>query len=349
MADDWETQYHRLFEKLQETDTRWLQKFQFLSEKCKGTEEEKNTLKERLKQSEDAMGELGEEIRQYRKKEESYVHERMELMSKVTTLKTTLEGKKELFERVVRENHNEVRKLEEAARSLRRSLKTSEDNLEKALDDAKRLEQERRGLLDTIRDMEESKCNARQVKIKSNFDVVLSKYLAAFPKDDDGLRIRFVDDVTNSHSFAFLLLMKICHEDVLSNIRAASSIIPTKESMVDMVVRHQLFLELCHYARIVQCKNANTFDEAMVANAKTNEMTRHKINYEEMELCSARQQFVLALIRVSVDGACNESKDACDEKKDNGCCYDDDDDNDNDGKTKKIKNAFCMEDAMGFD
>lgn len=341
--DDWETQYHRLFEKLHENDTKWLQKFQLLSEKCKEVEKEKTRLSEQLKQSEEAVSELGEEIRQFHRKEDSYVQDRMEMKSEVTNLKVTLEEKKELFERVVRENQNEVRKLEEAARSLRKALKTCEGKLGRALGDVKRLEEERQGLLDTIRDMEENKCKSKQISIKSNLDIVLSKYMAAFPQDEDSLKIRFVDDVTNSHSFAFLILMKLCHEDVLSNIRTASSIIPTKESMVDVVVQHQLFVELCHYARIVQCKNANTFDEAMVASTKTKEMTRHKINYEEMELCSARQQFVLALIRVTntlpssspSSPSSSSCIDVCDERKKTNDC--------------KTKNDFCMDDAMGFD
>lgn len=334
MSNDWETQYHRLFEKLHETDTKWLQRFQSLSDKCRGVEEEKTRLAQQLKQSEEAVSELGEEVRQCHKKEDSYVQERMEMKSQVANLKTTLEEKKELFERVVKENHSEVRKLEEAAKSLRKTLRACEGKLERALGDVKRLNEERQGLLDTIRDMEEDKCKSNQIKIKSNVDVVLSKYLAAFPQDEEGLKIRFVDGVTNSHSFAFLLLMKLCHEDVLSNIRAASTIIPTRESMVDMVVQRQLFVEFCHYARIVQCKNANTFDEAMVASAKTKDMTRHTINYEEMELCNARQQFVLALLRVTAELP-SHCMDKCNDMKSDDC--------------KEGQSDFCMDDAMGFD
>ena len=63
-----------------------------------------------------------------------------------------------------------------------------------------------------------------------------------------------------------------------------------------MIIKCDLYVRFCQYARVIQIKNAHLYSDTSDAFTKNKDLTRHKIAYEEVELVTARTQFVLSLI-----------------------------------------------------
>ena len=218
-------------------------------------------------------------------------------MSKICQLESVVKEEKESYSRQLDEALLAKQNLKKCVGELREEAMKKDQLLAQLSEEVQLLREERDGLKDVVSDLKEGRFE-RQVKIASNIDVLLKKYVEIFPQDESDITSKFVDRVSQHSSLAFHLLLKLCHEDAISNIRLLAGIIPSAESMIDVVVHHKLFVEMCRYARIVQCRNAGMFEEASTASSKSKELTRHKINYEEVELVNARQQFVLVVLKV---------------------------------------------------
>ncbi len=334
-SDNWETRYHELYERFQQCEKILERDMQ---EKVRKLAHAEKVIMEKTKtilDNDEALRTMGCDLRCLYEKEERYVKERSKLLSKVSLLENDLVEAKEQHERAEREMTRVTEKLKSTVSCLRSTVSKQDEDLRKTMQEIRNLQEVNEGLRDTLRDLKDG-MTCQEVKQVTNIDIILSKYLEMFPQDEDSIRLRFVDKTTQQSSLAFHMLLQLCHEDALSNVTMLKHVVPTRDSMVGAVVHHSLFVEMCRYARIQQCKNAGIFEEAIAASSKTKEMTRHKINYEEVELVSARQQFVMAMIKAMSQAPTKEKNS-------------DDDDCDSFCSKSKCETLFDTDGAVGFD
>lgn len=146
----------------------------------------------------------------------------------------------------------------------------------------------------------------KDVKISNPYDRIFSKYLESFHGDEADVRHLFQDRVTQGCNASFHLLISICLDDLIQNLLTVTRIVQNTDSLVDIVISKQLYMNFNRYLRLLQYKYMYLFSNGSdEANKKATNMTRHKMKYEEVELGNARQCFVVALLQ-----SANVDKDA---------------------------------------
>ncbi len=295
MENSWEPKYRHLFARFSQYEDKMDKDYEKLHASYIKSQQTVTKLEQQQSELEDTLRDMGLQVKDAREHEENYVKERSTLL----TMKSKMEGQmasfRETFARHKRDAKRTEERLKETVNRLRGSLVDSKHDLMLLRNNEKRLKEERQELEDQITEMNAA-VRSSQLKVRCPEDKVLAKFIELFPQDEEHIRLIFLDKHSNSCGLAFRLLLQLCFEDATTNFPMIEELIGNKDDMIATTERYDLYLELCRYAKVVQCKHANLFDETTSANAKAKVRTKYKISYEEIDLVNARQQFVFAIL-----------------------------------------------------
>ena len=293
--EDWEERYHNLYTHYQTLVKSMETKMEKMLIQCKTAEQDAKNESEQRDTLEDAMKQLGKELRDYRNKEQCYIDERTSLLSENAKLQKVLTTQNERNERNKKEYESTITKLRESVKNVRATLTLKHDEISGLKTEINRLKEENVVLNDTLTDMK-NVASSKDLKVFNKYDELLSKYMSLFPNDEDSNRRRFFDKTTHSSNYAFRLLVQVCHDDVTSKFFDLKMVIPDPESMVEAILYHKIDIPACTYARTMQLISPNLFDECSVATSKSKDLTRFQIQNNQIEIGNARANFVSALM-----------------------------------------------------
>ena len=254
---DWEGKYHQLYNRLIDLERRAAEQEGNWKEKLDGAEEKVSSALEQLSEKDEALRLLGRDLKLSRDRESGCLSERSRNLSKICELECTLKEERDCWTRRLEETLVAKRNLKGSVGRLREQVAKKDELLASLRREAQLVREERDGLRDALSDAKEGRFQPG-VKVASNTDLLLKKYVETFPQDESDITFKFVDRASQHSSLAFRLLLQLCHEDATSNVRLLSRILPTVDSMVEVVVHGKLFVDMCRYARIAQCKNAGS-------------------------------------------------------------------------------------------
>ena len=253
---------------------------------------------EQCSELEHAVRELGELRRIDLKEKEVLVREK-ELQSK--QLESTLDHLHEQQSKMAeKEKLNELSasQLQGNISGMRNKISDLIQTNEEKDRQMQLLQEQKQQMQQIIRDKTDSKVN-QVVKVVDRYDLLLSRYMDAFPQDEKDLKVQFVDPVTKRCSQAFRLLANKCYEDMVCNVGGSVLLLPSPDSFVEAIFDLDLDLEGIMYLRVVQCLNPSLFDTLESTLVKQHDLTKHKIRYRHIELTQARQVFLLAYLAKS--------------------------------------------------
>lgn len=222
-------------------------------------------------------------------KEKERQHKELE-----STLDLLQDEKHKLFEQQKEGNHM-ANAWQESITGLRKKI----DNLEESIQGRDReiqvLKERNEDVEQVLTDKNDSKLS-QLVTIVDNHDLLLSVYLVTFPQDEQDTKIHFLDKVTHRCSKAFKLLVNKCYEDLVYNLERIGQLISSVDSLIKEVFDLDVELEFLMYLRVVQCMNPSLFDTLEVTLMKQHDLTKHKIQYRNVELTQARIFFTTAYL-----------------------------------------------------
>ena len=109
--EDWEERYHNLYTHYQTLVKSMETKMEKMLIRCKTAEQDAKKESEQRDTLEDAMKQLGKELRDYRNKEQCYIDERTSLLSENAKLQKVLTTQNERNERNKKEYERELKML----------------------------------------------------------------------------------------------------------------------------------------------------------------------------------------------------------------------------------------------
>lgn len=300
--DFWEEQYHDIYKNLQLYQENFERDLNFFEQRCRLSDEKLRERNDMCKSLESCVKKLGDEIKSLQKGEESYIKERTGLISGISQLEKTLSEN-------IGQNKKTEEKNKRVKESFRDSLQRSRDALSDKTDLVLKLEEsvarlsaDNQELRDTLSDIK-NQVECKDVKVHNKYDKLFAMYVSLFSHDEDSLRHRFQDKTTQGSNYAFRMLLKMCHSDVTKEVNHIQYLVPKVDSMVDAILFHKIEITACMYARTIQLRYSNLFDDASDALAKAKDLTKYKIKFEQVDLNNARATFVVALLEAmqSVD------------------------------------------------
>lgn len=289
---NWECEYRDVFSKWQRAEELCREKDRKLMQGFACTaalqEEQHSELKH-------AVRELGE-LRQEDLKEKKILVREKELQSK--HLESTLD--------LLHEQKSKLAQWQEQNDQSTSRLQGNISCLRNKVSDLVQANNEKDKQLQLLQEQNEQMCQivsdksdsmaGQIVKVVDRYDLLLSRYMDAFPQDERDLKLQFVDQVTKRCCQAFRLLANKCYEDMVCNVRGVVLLIPNPDSFVEAIFDLDLDLEGIMYMRVIQCLNPSLFDTLEATLVKQHDLTKHKIHYRHTELTQARQVFLLAYL-----------------------------------------------------
>lgn len=315
-VDKWEERYEHLFKKYTSLHVSHQAEISFreeLEKKLVLLKRENDVLSEREKELEEFLSELISE-RHGERKEVASLNDKIRLIMK--NLLEEREEKTRQIESITFELESKTTKLKKVQRNLTllREEKTRlREKYETKVNQCKRLEEEIQHTKAIIKEFKDGKV-LKDVKISNCYDTIFSKYVESFFGDESDVRHLFQDRVTQGCNASFCMLLSICFDDLIQNISSVTNIILDLTSLVDLVIRHELYTNFNRYMRLLQYKFVHLFTSNMDdAAKKACSMTKHKMKYEDIEIGNARQCFVMALLKQisKIDTGTSSSKDRC--------------------------------------
>ena len=297
----WESMYENLFSKWQRAETLCRKKDEQLSHyqdyhrENISTKDDVVLYGQRCEELQEAVKELTE-LRKIDRKEKDLLVEEKNLESEKlgVTYDLLQEQKLKLIEQQQVDNDT-VNSLQQTVSSMRNKLNELLKVSENKDSELQTLREQNEQLHQVLSDKSDSKLS-KAVKILDAHDLLLSRYLDAFPQDTRELCVQLVDKVTSRCSHAFKLLVRKCYEDLVCNLKGVVLLIPDTDTFVRTIFDLDLDLEAIMYLRVIQCLYPGLFDTLEATLIKQHDLTRHKINYRQAELNQARQIFALAFL-----------------------------------------------------
>jgi hypothetical protein len=289
---NWECEYRDVFSKWQRAEELCREKDRKLME---GFSSSALLQEEQCLELEHAVLELGELRREDLKEKKILVREK-ELQSKhlESTLDLLHEQKAKLAESE-EQNNQSTSRLQENISSLRNKISDLVQANNEKDKQLQLLHEQNEHMHQMVSDKTDSMAG-QIVKVVDRYDLLLSRYMDAFPQDEKDLKVQFVDPVTKRCCQAFRLLTNKCYEDMVCNVRGMVLLLPDPDSFVESIFDLDLDLEGIMYMRVVQCLNPSLFDTLEASLVKQHDLTKHKIRYRHIELTQARQVFLLAYL-----------------------------------------------------
>lgn len=238
---------------------------------------------------------LGNELKDFQQKEQSYVDDRSRLLSQNSKLEERLKFLIDQNNKNAGDQKHAVAKLSDSLQIVRSSLSEKHEEVGRLKNEIVRLKEENEMLGDTLSDMR-NVASSKDMRIFNKYDELLSKFISLFSNDEENIRHRFLEKKTNCSNYAFRLLVQVCHDDLTGRFSKLKIVIPSPESMVDAVLYHKIDITACTYARTMQLTNSNLFDESNIANSRSKDLTRFQIQNNQLEIGNARANFVAALM-----------------------------------------------------
>ena len=323
MSSVWENKYHELFGQFNLAKKRHETNIQLERNNREDMEEERFALKS-------ALAKLGEEISQKDDQISQVMRDRVNMTKNLLDVENALIETKSALVACERENRDIWENFSNDEEKRQTQIEQLVNELQEKSKETEILKEKNQEVLDTLNEYKDG-LRAQKIKIFNNYDILFSKYMEAFPNDEPNLRAVFQDPVSQGSNLAFQMLIQLCFDDISLNIGDIIYYVNDSQNMVEEIVKHELYIRFCQYARVLQFKNAHLYHDTSDAFSKNKELTRHKIAYEEVEIVTARTQFVLSLINVVT--LSNESQ-----KEKHGSKK---------HKKKKAKNVFDK--PIGFD
>ena len=323
MSTVWENKYHELFHELNEMKRKYEKHLEIEQIKCEDMEEECTELKSTITK-------LADEIKEKDNQISDILKDRVNMTDTILDLENTLIVTKSALVTSEKEKHHLTEQIfnDEEKRQIQIEQITKE--FQDKCKDIEILKEKNQELTDTLNEYKDG-LRSQNIKCFNNYDVIFSKYIEAFPTDEPNLRAIFQDPVSQGSNLSFQMLVQLCYDDIVLNIGDFVYYVDDAAKMLEEIIKFELFVRFCQYARIMQFKNPQFFHDTTDAFSKNKELTRHKIAYEEVEIVTARTQFVLSLIKSITLNNENEVKDHPKQKK------------------KKKENKMIFDKPVGFD
>lgn len=293
--DFWEEQYIEIYNKWQQYQAKVEQDLNHIEKRCKIAEDITQEEKVKSQTLEKCMSSLKEEMKELVKREEHYMKERTKLMSCISTLEKNLKHSNEQNKKKEDENKRVRDSYKESLQRLRNTLSEKTEDIHKLEETVSRQRQENQELKDTLSDIR-NQVESKNIKVLNKYDELFARYISLFSNDEEAIRHRFQDKTTQGSNFAFKMLIQTCHDDVTKEVKHLKYLVTSVDSMVEAVLYHKIEIKMCMYARTIQYRYSTLFDDASNAQAKTKDLTKYKIKFEQVDLNNARANFVVALL-----------------------------------------------------
>lgn len=309
--DFWEEQYVEIYNKWQQYQLKVERDLDLIEKRCIAAESIANDEKVKSEGLEGCMKKLKEEMKEFNKREEQYMKERTKLMSCISTLEKNLKHSSDQSKKKDDESKRVKDSYKESLQRLRKSLSEKSEGLQKSEQTVARLREEIQELKDTLSDIK-NQVESKNIKVLNQYDELFARYISLFSNDEESLRHRFQDKTTQGSNFAFKMLLQTCHDDVTKEVKHLMYIVPSVDSMVEAVLYHKIEIKACMYARTIQHRYSTLFDDSSNAQAKTKDLTKYKIKFEQVDLNNARANFVVALLE-AMQSIPNDKSSECDD------------------------------------
>ena len=298
-SDKWEDRYHSLFERysaLKQSLDHEIRQRKDIESSLKGLTNEKKVLLEKQKESEEYILEISS-ASQTQRKEIAKLNENLRTSAKKhLDEKERQREEKQMMSHDIDVKKHKIKKLANNIENLRKDVSRLNDKCDMLQNENKSLEEKKKDLECIIEDYRVGAAMS-DVKVFDNFDRVFSKYLESFHGDESEVRQLFQDRVTQGSNAAFKMLISLCFEDLIQNFSSISTVIVDLETLIELTVTLDIYLQINRYMRVLQYKYVHLFSAGGEdALKKSYAMTKHKMKYEEIELGNARQAFILILL-----------------------------------------------------
>ena len=289
MSNIWENKYNELFHEFNTTKKKYEKYINKEKIKREDVEEECFELKS-------ALTKLAEEIKEKDDQTAEILKDRVNMTQNILELENTLMATKSSLLASEKEKHNMLETFSNDEEKRQIQIEQIINELQEKSKEIEILNEKHQEVVDTLNEYKDG-LRTQNIKCFNNYDIMFSKYIEAFPNDEPNLRAVFQDPVSQGSNLAFQMLISLCYDDIALNIGDIVYYVDDAKKMLEEIIKHELFVRFCQYARILQLKNTHLYHDTSEAFSKSKELTRHKIAYEEVEIVTARTQFVLSLIK----------------------------------------------------
>ena len=235
--------------------------------------------KERALNAEQALTEMGGVINETEQSKVQSKRERGEILARFRDMQEEMDDERAAHENCKVECYAKIGRLESEIDSLRLQLETYKEAEAEAA--------------------AERRCSESSPSTGNAVEELLARYFSLFPQSRSENEYQFCIQDTGESSPAFTMLLTLAYEDLTGSVKHTAFMIDTPKHLAELAVTHGVTESLCRYMRILQVVNAPLFGDVFDALQKQTELTRHTINYENQELVSARQSFLMALLKES--------------------------------------------------